>query len=495
MLLKLIFLFLDNSENGKGGVITYNDPEAAKALNDSEKGTPGNKKVSIPNKLMKNSQKSKHNHQQNIDMGNKNSQSSDKVVVENSEEDRQEGGAICSGTQDPNDVNPEAKSNTHQSEKSTKTQRQDTRVSILEAKPETKKTRDIPEAIHGAPNTGQLTRPKMNDSGSTSGAGSNQPRYLPPRPTSQSQGSISSRKQNQNSEVTGKSCRPKSSKGPSKSDEEDYKPGNCSKIKNKAEIKKQEMNLNTSSFEVAAPSRSSVNTVDTNSGKENRGRNNKVTSVSTNSKQNKAEKQKDGKASTVSPKSTPPKSSADARNSTPTSSRPQNDENSSEKKQQQSKKEPAAIAEKLDTVYPINIKSQKTEMAGLEVDVIVSSEDGTLQGNGMVAKHLEKKGGKVYAQLKKQTLELCHMNLPQWEFTSSPSAGSLKCKRVFHAHVLSIQNVRSEDEWCNMLETLYFNLLVRTDVMGFTSIALPLLGTGTYKAPFMFLKQLQFDNM
>lgn len=123
------------------------------------------------------------------------------------------------------------------------------------------------------------------------------------------------------------------------------------------------------------------------------------------------------------------------------------------------------------------VKATDQDIASLDVDLVVSSEDGALQGYGMVAKRLDGKGGDQYTGYKRMTCNILEF-LDAWQFVLTPGTGSLKCKSVAHVHVPRMAK-QDQITWCTALAKMLGTLMNRVDCMGFTSMAIPLLGTGT----------------
>ncbi|OWF50068.1 uncharacterized protein LOC110450921 isoform X2 [Mizuhopecten yessoensis] len=136
----------------------------------------------------------------------------------------------------------------------------------------------------------------------------------------------------------------------------------------------------------------------------------------------------------------------------------------------------------------IFVNPTKCEITELEVDVVVSSEDTVLQGYGMVAKQLMKKGGERYQQHKEMAC-FAIGGLKEWHFMFTPGAGNLKCKNVVHVNIPRLQEF-DQETWCRNYTKLICRLLKRVDCMGFRSMAIPLLGTGRNGAPTSFVIDL-----
>ncbi|XP_069106197.1 DNA ligase 1-like [Argopecten irradians] len=134
------------------------------------------------------------------------------------------------------------------------------------------------------------------------------------------------------------------------------------------------------------------------------------------------------------------------------------------------------------------VKAVEGGMSDLDVDVIVSSEDASLQGLGMVAKQLEQKGGKAYVAQKSVANSLIG-DLRTWQFIYTPGAGGLQCKSVAHVNIPRLGD-EDQESWCRQFGMFISRLVMRTNCMGFTSMAVPLFGTGRFGAPTDFIIDL-----
>ncbi|XP_060077694.1 uncharacterized protein LOC132557215 [Ylistrum balloti] len=127
-------------------------------------------------------------------------------------------------------------------------------------------------------------------------------------------------------------------------------------------------------------------------------------------------------------------------------------------------------------VWKLCVNTTECDMANLDVDIVVSSEDESLQGFGMVAKNLAHKGGEKYEEQKLVASNMIGILKP-WHFIFTPGAGRLKCKNVAHINIPKIREV-DQDAWCQYFSKALCRLLKRVDCLGFNSMAIPLLGTG-----------------
>ncbi|XP_033726612.1 uncharacterized protein LOC117316199 [Pecten maximus] len=139
-------------------------------------------------------------------------------------------------------------------------------------------------------------------------------------------------------------------------------------------------------------------------------------------------------------------------------------------------------------LWNLCVDATQDGISDLDVDVIVSSEDAGLQGFGMVAKQLLQKGGEQY-KLQKMVASSMVGDLKSWHFIFTPGAGRLNCKNVAHANIPKLE-VTDQDKWCDHFKTFLGRLVKRTNCMGFTSMAIPLLGTGRKGAPTDFVIDL-----
>ncbi|XP_052089352.1 uncharacterized protein LOC127726055 isoform X2 [Mytilus californianus] len=142
---------------------------------------------------------------------------------------------------------------------------------------------------------------------------------------------------------------------------------------------------------------------------------------------------------------------------------------------------------KEDTSF-IEIIASKESIVDLTVDVILSSEDSSIQSGGIVAKIVAEKGGPLLDVCKDCLRQMC-LSIPNWAFQPTPVTGKLKCKHIFHAVVPQFSK-QMQTKWVDGLESLLFDIFSRTERMGYESIALPVIGTGKSGAPFDFVIDL-----
>ncbi|XP_071143215.1 uncharacterized protein [Mytilus edulis] len=142
---------------------------------------------------------------------------------------------------------------------------------------------------------------------------------------------------------------------------------------------------------------------------------------------------------------------------------------------------------KEDTSF-IEIIASNESIVDLTVDVILSSEDSSIQSGGIVAKIIAEKGGPLL-DVCKDCLRKMHPSILNWAFQPTPATGKLKCKHIFHAVVPQFPR-QWQSNWVDGLESLLFDIFSRTDNMGYESIALPVIGTRKGGAPIDFVIDL-----
>ncbi|CAC5388139.1 DTX [Mytilus coruscus] len=142
---------------------------------------------------------------------------------------------------------------------------------------------------------------------------------------------------------------------------------------------------------------------------------------------------------------------------------------------------------KEDTSF-IEIIASKDSIVELTVDVILSSEDSSIQSGGIVAKIVAEKGGPLLDVYKDCLRKMCS-SIPNWAFQPTPATGKFKCKHIFHAVVPQFPK-QMQTKWVDGLESLLFDIFSRTESMGYESIALPVIGTGKNGAPIDFVIDL-----
>ncbi|XP_063407598.1 uncharacterized protein LOC134691199 isoform X2 [Mytilus trossulus] len=142
---------------------------------------------------------------------------------------------------------------------------------------------------------------------------------------------------------------------------------------------------------------------------------------------------------------------------------------------------------KEDTSF-IEVFASTDSIVDLTVDVILSSEDSSIQSGGIIAKIIAEKGGPLL-DVCKDCLRKMHPSILNWAFQPTPATGKLKCKHIFHAVVPQFSR-QKQSNWVDGLESLLFDIFSRTEHMGYESIALPVIGTRKGGAPIDFVIDL-----
>ena len=120
------------------------------------------------------------------------------------------------------------------------------------------------------------------------------------------------------------------------------------------------------------------------------------------------------------------------------------------------------------------------------VDIIVSTENQQVAGNGKLAKAILQKAGEKY---KKEHASLHSPQKRNWGDVLQTKAGQMNCKVVLHAIIEKFPNVDPSDNRLDMLFETTQNVLIAANKkrrgklfkeFQYLSVALPLLGAGKY---------------
>ncbi|XP_050409376.1 uncharacterized protein LOC126824227 [Patella vulgata] len=119
---------------------------------------------------------------------------------------------------------------------------------------------------------------------------------------------------------------------------------------------------------------------------------------------------------------------------------------------------------------------RQDDVVDIHSDVIITSNYGKAEDEGVIAKRLRKKGGVEYVNSLKSLVQDID-GFEDWHIYSS-KPGDLQFSEVYQAIIPPNPSADVMDDWLSNLRGLYSQILTTADAQGYTSITLPVLGSG-----------------